>query len=128
MLKRMVGLGLAGALALTVMGTATAASASDAVERRGSCTSSSDWKIKAKPDDGRVQVEYEVESNRGRQTWHVRLFQNGMKFFSGDRTTGAASHSFTVRVFRPNTVGTDAFTARATNASTGEVCGGRVAL
>jgi hypothetical protein len=128
MYKKVMRLGLVGALALTIVGAATAASASVAVERRGSCSTVSDWKLKAKPDDGRFQVEYEVESNRGGEAWNVRILQNGTRVFSGTRITGATSHSFGVKIFRPNTAGTDKFTAKAQNTVTGETCSGSLSI
>jgi len=129
MLHRMLRLGLVGALAVSVVGSATAASARGArAERRGSCSASSEWKLKADPDDGRLQIEYEVETQRGGQTWRVKLFHDGDRFLRANRTTGAASHSFTIRAFEPDRSGTDTISARARNRSTGEVCGGRVSI
>ena len=53
---------LAGTLPVVAAGPATAQGGGDDVVRRGSCSGSADWKIKAKPDDGRIEVEA-----RGRQ-------------------------------------------------------------
>ena len=36
----------------------------DDVVRRGSCTGSTDWKLKVGADDGRLEVEGEIDSNR----------------------------------------------------------------
>jgi hypothetical protein len=94
------------------------------IERRGSCSRSTDWKLKLSPEDGGIEVEYEVDSNVNGQTWNVKLFQNGNRIFSGNRVTQAPSGSFEVRVVASNTAGADAFTARATNAATGETCRG----
>ena len=40
------------------------------VQRSGSCATGV-WKLKAKPDDGRLEVEFEIDTNRTGQTWHV---------------------------------------------------------
>ncbi|MEO5708353.1 MAG: hypothetical protein ABIQ59_00825, partial [Nocardioidaceae bacterium] len=56
--------------------------------RRGSCTGSTDWKVKVGPDDGRLEVEGEVDSNRSGQTWRWRLVHDGSVSDRGTRTTG----------------------------------------
>src|SRR4051794_6063401 len=58
------------ATALPLLGAGTAHAASDAVVRNGSCSANSSWTMKAKPDNGRLQVEAEIDSNRVGQTWH----------------------------------------------------------
>ena len=45
--------------------TSAPALANDAdVIKRGNCSGATDWKLKAKPDDGRLEVEGEVDSNK----------------------------------------------------------------
>jgi len=105
------------------------ASAKDGeVLRRGSCTGASDWKLKAKPDDGRLEVEFEVDSNRNGQTWSVRITDNGVQVFAGNRTTQPPSGSFEVQRRIANRAGTDTIRARATNARTGESCTGSLQI
>jgi len=41
-----------------------------AVQDRGSCHGGGTFKLQAKHDDGRIEVEYEVDSNRAGQVWH----------------------------------------------------------
>jgi hypothetical protein len=119
-----VALGAALALSLAMVGI-TPAMANDAdVIRRGSCSGSTDWKLKLSPEDGRIEVEYEVDSNVSGQTWQVRIQKNGAGIFSGSRVTGPPSGSFEVRVVTSDPAGTDRFRARAVNATTGEVCVG----
>jgi hypothetical protein len=104
---------------------APAAGARDGdVIRRGSCSAASDWKLKLSPEDRKLEVEYEVDSNVNGQTWRVRIFQNGERIFAGRRFTKAPSGSFEVRVLATDTSGTDRFRARATNPDTGETCVG----
>jgi hypothetical protein len=98
------------------------------VVKRGSCSASSDWKVKLKPDNGRIELEFEVDSNTPGQTWHVRIVQNGQRIFRGTRVTKAPSGSFTVRVRPDNTVGRDAFLAVATNRASGESCMGHASI
>jgi hypothetical protein len=120
--------------ATALAGTATLAPSAQAsggnpgVARSGSCSGTSNWNLKAKPDDGRIQVEFEVDSNRNGQNWAVAIRDNGNLVFSGNRTTHAPSGSFTVERRVANRAGADHFVARATNANTGESCVGRVTL
>ncbi len=94
--------------------------------RRGSCSGSTDWKVKVGPEDGRLEVEGEVDSTRSGQTWRWRLVHNGSVSASGTRTTGGASGSFEVRRVSVNLRGTDSFVFRAVNVRSGEVCRGTV--
>src|SRR6266480_293424 len=106
---------LALMVALSVFALAPHASAGTEVRREGSCSASSAWKLKVKPDDGRLEVEFEIDSNVAGRTWRVRLFQNGDRIFRGHRATHRASGSFTVRVLADDTAGTDSFRGRASN-------------
>ena len=112
--------------ALLVGGSAMQALAKDGdVIRRGACTGASDWKLKLSEENGRVEVEYEVDQNRNGDTWRVRIRHNGDVVFRGTRTTHAPSGSFEVRILQRNRNGDDVFRGRAVNLRTGEVCGGR---
>jgi len=128
MYKPLLRMALVGALVLTVAGGMPATAKDGDVIRRGACSGSSVWKMKLSPDNGRIEVEYEVDTNKIGQTWSVRLFHNGTRIFAGRRVTKAPSGSFTVRVLANNAAGTDSFRARASNAATGEVCGGGAAI
>lgn len=120
---------MAALLGASLMAAAPAALANDAdVIREGNCSGGSDWKLKASPENGRIEIEYEVDQNQVGDTWKVRLFHNGERIFRGTRTTQAPSGSFEVRRVVDNAAGTDRFRARARNLSTDETCGGRVAF
>jgi hypothetical protein len=93
------------------------------VIRTGNCSASTDWKLKLSPEDGRVEVEFEVDQNRNGQTWDVKLKKNGSRFWSGQRTTQAPSGSFEARRLTVGASG-DRFVGIATNPRTGEVCRG----
>ena len=130
MLDKMIRIAITGALALTVMAVGTsAASAKDGdVIRTGSCSGSSDWKLKLSPENGKIEVEYEVDSNKVGQHWRVKLFENGNRIFRGTKTTQGASGSFTVRTLANNTAGSDSFRAHARNLAGGETCGGAASI
>ena len=114
---------LAGLLMVGILGQASVASAKRGeVVKSGSCSGASSWKMKLSPDNGRIEAEFEVDQNVSGDTWKVRMKHDGVKFFAGKRTTHGASGSFDVHRFQDGNPGKDAFKARATNLSTGEVC------
>jgi hypothetical protein len=128
MTKRILGVALAGALMLTLAGAVPASAKDGDVIKRGSCSGSTEWKLKLSPQDNGIEVEYEVDSNVTGQNWRVRIFQNGDRIFAGTRQTRGASGSFSVRVVANDTAGTDAFRAKAVNPSTDEVCRGTASI
>ena len=118
-------------LAVGVPAFATPAIASGGgggVRNSGACSLHSTWKLKAKTDNGRIQVEAEVDANRVGQAWTWRLADNGKSIASGTARTVAPSGSFTVKRFTTNLAGTDRITVRATSSTTGETCSGAVSL
>lgn len=120
--------GVAGSvLAMTmVFGASPALANDDDVIRRGPCSGASDWKLKASPENGRIEVEGEVDSNRNGQTWRWRLAHNGSRTASGTAHTGGRSGSFEVRRVVVNLAGKDDLKFRAENTGNGEVCRGTV--
>lgn len=113
------------ALSGTMMVAGTAQANDDDKIRRGSCEGSTDWKIKAKPDDGRIEVEGEIDSNQAGQQWQWVLKHNGSVSDRGTRQTTGRSGSFSVERKTVNARGTDHFTFRAQRGS-GEVCVARI--
>ena len=117
---------VAAAAPVAVAGTATAGDGD--VVRRGSCSGSTDWKLKAKHDDGRLEVEAEVDSNRNGQDWRRRMLHDGSLTARGRATTHAPSGSFSVERRMVNRAGTDKIVFKARNPRTGEVCRGVVRI
>jgi hypothetical protein len=117
-------------LALSVpVGLVAPASASGGggdVRTSGACSGSAHWKLKAKPDDGRIEVEGEVDSNRSGQLWSWTFKHNGSISASGSKSTSGVSGSFEVRRRMANLAGTDHFVFRATHR--GQVCRGTIAF
>ena len=112
--------------ALLIGGSAVPTLAKDGdVIRRGACSGVSDRKLKLSEENGRIEVEYEVDQNRVGDTWRVRIRHDDDLVFAGKRTTKAPSGSFHVRILQRNRGGDDVFRGRAVNLRTGEVCGGR---
>ncbi len=119
---------IAGALVLTVALAVPATAGGSDVIRRGNCTGNTDWKLKLSPENSRLQVEYEVDSNVNGQTWRVQIFQNANRIFAGTRVTHAPSGSFELRKLANNMAGTDRFRARAVNVASGETCIGTASI
>jgi hypothetical protein len=109
-------------------GNSVATAGQNDVIERGSCSGSSDWKLKLSPDNGRLQVEFEVDQNVSGDTWRVRIRHGDTVAFRGNETTGGASGSFTVNIREDDLAGTDAFRAKARNLSTDELCVGRASI
>jgi hypothetical protein len=111
-------------LALLGASISPAAANDDDVVRRGGCSGSADWKLKVSPDDGRLEVEGEVDSNRNGQTWRWRIVHNGNVSAHGVRTTQPPSGSFEVRRLLVNARGVDTITWRARDTHSGQTCRG----
>ena len=127
-----LGTTAAAALTLGALLTATAtapAVANDAdVIRRGNCSGKADWKLKASPEDGRIEVEGEVDSNVNGQTWRWRILHDGNVSARGTATTKAPSGSFEVRRLLVNAAGSDSIGWRARNVASGQTCRGHLSF
>ncbi len=124
-MKRMIGVALMAALALVLVAPAQIASAGDRdVIQEGSCDGQSDWKLKISPEDGGLEVEFEVDQNVTGDRWRVKIRHDGDLVFNRVRTTRGPSGSFEVRIVENDGPGNDQFRGRARNLSTGEVCVG----
>jgi hypothetical protein len=121
---RALKLGLAGILVASVMGAATASAKDGDIIRTGNCSAASDWKLKLSPENGRIEVEFEVDQNVVGDTWRVTLRDNGVLVFRGRAVTQAPSGSFEVRKVIADRAGPDHIVARGLNLRTGEVCSG----
>lgn len=115
--------GLMMAVAASLAPGAALAKDGDVI-RTGSCSGRSDWKLKLSPENGRIEVEFEVDQNRVGVTWNVRLKKDGLVFWKGQRTTVAPSGSFEVRRVTADGPGDERIVGRAVNPRTGEICRG----
>lgn len=96
----------------------------DRVITTGSCSAGARWKLKVKTDDGRLEVEGEVDTNRAGQAWAWTIRHNGSVSARGTSTTTARSGSFEVERKIVDLAGTDRVAFRATYA--GQTCSGVV--
>ena len=117
MKKRLI---LAIAAAALVVVPATWAKDGDVLVR-GTCTSSTTSKLKLSEEDGRIEVEFEVDQNRNGVRWSVVLRRPTTVLVRTTRVTRAPSGSFELRRVVADLAGRDRITARATSPS-GEVC------
>jgi hypothetical protein len=118
-----------GIVASSMLVVALPAHARDGdVRKTVTCSRGSVAKLKLAPRDGRIETEFEVDSNRVGQKWATRITDNGAVVFSGARTTAAPSGSFSVRTRIANKAGADRVTARASFAGTGESCAVTLAI
>lgn len=83
------------------------------VRVNGTCTRSSTAKLKLSTENGRIEVEWEVDQNRSGVAWAWRLARGGRTLVSGTATTRRPSGSFTVRRLVSNRAGRDTITATA---------------
>src|SRR4051812_3702616 len=100
---------LALPLALVAPASASHGGGGDDVRNGGGCSGSAHWKLKAKPDNGRIEVEGEIDSNRSGQVWRWRLKHDGSVSAKGRKKTGGASGSFQVERRIGNLAGPDHF-------------------
>jgi hypothetical protein len=129
-MKKFIGLMLVGAMGLTLFAATTATArtaAPNAVIKTGHCSAASTWKLTLKRDAGRIESDVEVQTPTAGQAWHFAMFDNGVKFGAGTKTT-AADGSWSATRFAPNQAGTDNILVRANNTVTGETCKAKAAL
>jgi len=98
----------------------------DRVIKTGTCSDGASWKLKVKTDDGRLEVEGEVDSNQSGQSWSWKIKDNGSVAAKGSATTGGRSGSFSVERKISNQAGTDNVVFKAKRS--GEVCTGTIAF
>ena len=117
---------LVAVLGATLVLAAAAAAKDGDILRAGTCTQASTSKLKLGPEDGGIEVEFEVDQNRNGVRWKVVVVRNGSVVASRTRVTRGPSGSFELELVTRNVSGTDRFVARATRA--GETCTARAAI
>jgi hypothetical protein len=125
-IRTLIATALVAGAVLAVPGPAMAKDGD--VIRTGDCSGRADWKLKVGLDDGRIDLEFEVDSNRAGQVWRVKIRDNGVLRYNALRTTAGASGSFTVDRRMRNMAGTDQIVARARNINSGQLCVARLSF
>ena len=121
-MRKAVGAAL-GTLVLALAGLAVvpvAAAKDGDVRVAGTCTRSSTAKIKLSEENGRIEVEFEVDQNRNGVRWAVVLRRNGQVIRRTTRVTRGPSGSFELRALAANGAGADRISGVATRR--GESC------
>jgi hypothetical protein len=124
MLKHAVVLTVISVAGLGLLGLGSPALAKDGdVLVRGTCTGTSASKLKLGSEDGRIEVEFEVDQNRNGVVWTVVLTRDGTRVARLTRVTRAPSGSFSTHRLISNPGGPDV--VRATARRPGETCSAR---
>lgn len=93
------------------------------VRKPGQCTMSAFSKIKLSPENGRIEVEFELDSGRNGEAWKVAIRRNGKVIARTRARTGRPSGSFTMRRVVGNRPGRpDEVAVRAESFATGQLC------
>ena len=92
------------------------------VVRSGKCSGNATWKLKAKNDDARLEIELEVDQNISGRRWNVVIKRGSTVIFRGSRTTAPPSGSFTVRRLAANPAGPDRISATARSVAGNQLC------
>lgn len=125
-MKHLLACLAAVALVATVLPAAAAtAHSGDDAEREGRCAHGIEWRIRAKPDDGRIEIEAEIDTDRRGQRWAWVLKHNGSVSDRGTSTTQGGG-TFEVERRSIDFSGVDTFKLRATRK--GVTCVAQVAL
>jgi hypothetical protein len=124
MIRKTVTTAVAATAALALLAPVSAGANEGDVRRTGSCSQFGRYDLKLSPQNGRIEVEFEVDVNRRGQRYRVRLFHGGQRVRQGVFTTRGPSGSFTVRDVEGDRRGRDRFRARAFLVGGGNRCGG----
>jgi len=92
----------------------------DDVRRTGTCSRSSELRLRLRSDDDVVRVEVEIETSRHGSRWAVILLHERRIAFRGNLRTDDG-RSIELRRSEPNWFGVDSFIVRATGPR-GETC------
>jgi hypothetical protein len=114
------GCSIAAALAVTAPTATATATDDDGVHVAGRCSGATSSELGLERDDGRIEVELEVDQNRTGVRWRVELRRAGKVVFSGTRRTAGRSGSFSLERKIARSAAPVTIRARATRA--GEVC------
>jgi hypothetical protein len=125
-MARLTGSLVAAAVsACALLGAAPSAWARDGddgeVRARGVCTGGATARLKLKGDDGRIEVELEVDQSRSGVRWRVVLVHERRVAWRGSARTAGASGSFELQRRLRDLPGFDTVTARA-SAPGGPTC------
>lgn len=124
---------VARVLLLVLLGAASNGGASgtayahdDDADREGTCTGGISWRMRAKADDGRIEIEAEIDTDRADRRWTWVLRHNGSVSDRGAARTSGSAGSFEVERTAIDVHGSDTFRFRASHRAV--ACVARVVL
>jgi hypothetical protein len=124
-MKKAFSIGIAAVIAAGSLAIAPSATAKDGdIRKEGNCSGSTDWKLKLSEEDGRIEVEFEVDSNVNGQEWRVTLKKDGERIYRRVKTTKGPSGSFEARKVTGDGSGTEHIVGKARNLNSDETCRG----
>jgi hypothetical protein len=113
---------LAGGAMLLAISMLAAPTTALAGVRTGHCSGAADWEIEVYHEDGRVEVEFEVDHSRSGATWRWTMKNDGTVFAHGKAKIKAHRDSFSASRLTANGPRHDHIVVRAVNVATGQVC------
>ena len=126
-MNKLVRAGLGALLVAGVWGATPALADNNEVDREGPCSAGrSEWRLRVKPDDGRLEVRFKVNQHRpSSDVWNVVVTRNGTAIFQGSRVGRGGDGEFEVRRLIADARGPDTIVGRAVNQRSGVGCQGR---
>ena len=109
-----------GSLLLTVAPLASHAKDGDII-KRGQCSTGTNTKLKASPENGQIEVEYELGDAVPGDLWRITITKNGKSILRTSQRVNAAG-DIEVRKITPNTAGSDTIRATAKKAGAAGAC------
>lgn len=91
------------------------------VIKRSNCPNPGKSKLKASPENGRIEVEYEIDNAVPGHRWRVILKKGNRRILRAVRTVNGAQE-IKVRKVTSNGPGAERIRAKAINLNTGERC------
>jgi hypothetical protein len=126
-MKRSIWISAVATVAALALPAASPGSDDDK-RRAGHCTGASSSKIKVKPDDGRLEVEFEVDQNKNNRKWKVKIKDNSKVVVRDTARTKAPSGSFSFERRIADRPGTRRIKGVARNKRSGERCTAKVRI
>lgn len=109
-------------LAILGLSCAPFASAKDGdIIRRGQCANGIKTKLKASPENGQIEVEYELDNAAPNSLWQITLRKNGTVILRTNQRTNSFG-DLEVRKVTPNGNGSDRIEASARRSGGGAAC------
>jgi hypothetical protein len=89
--------------------------------RQSACGGGVKSKVSASPENGRIEVEYEVDNAQPGDTWRIVIRRNGKVILRTRKRVNAAGNA-EIRVLTPNGNGNERIAASATRVGGGGSC------